>query len=134
MKKILAALLTLPLSACLYTINLPGPDGQMHRVVPMYGTQIVRVYNRCSSTLIVSGPDHRVVIRQNDDANLVLPVLPNENRYDAKDIVLDARGGSNQELGTKRVTMQPDQYQAILARRQMVIGGAEGDVRITGVC
>jgi hypothetical protein len=132
-RKILIVILTIPLGACLYTVNLPGPDGQMHQVAPMGGTQAVRVYNRCSRSLIVSGFFHQIRVPQNGNDLVILPVLPDESRWDPKDLVLDARGEGDQELGTKR-DVDRNSYHSLLIRRQVVVGGRDGDVHITGVC
>ena len=130
MKKFILALM-LGLSAC-YRITLPGPDGVLHTVTPYAGTQLIRVFNRCSSQLRVIGYEHMVDIPYGGSAMVLLPVTLGQDRNQPQDVVFDAHEG-NREIGTRRVQLTAD-YQSVVTRRQLVVGGRDADVWIDGAC
>jgi hypothetical protein len=115
------------------SIALEGPDGLTHKVYPLEGTILVRVYNRCSPLLRVESTQHAVDIPYGESRQVLLPTTIGQNKYDPKDVVMDAYTADRKELGTKRIQLNSN-YNSAVTTRSLIVGGKDADIMISGAC
>jgi hypothetical protein len=118
----------------LYRVEMRSPDtGQIHKVAPFGGTMLIRVYNRCSEMLYVAGDVDSDYIPYGESRPIWLPVVLGDNRDTPKDVVFDATTKAKKEMGTKRIQLNSN-YNSVLTRKTLIVGGRDPDVSITGAC